>query len=110
MRTILKNMIEHALEGHVQIIETDDGLAAIKLCKQEKPDCVLMDIQLKGMDGLAATKQITQSNKQIKVMIVTMYDEEAYRKAAVEAGAHSYVLKENMYNIPLILRQFFLNR
>ena len=61
-----------------------------------QPDIVLMDVRMPRMDGLAATRQIREFHPGARVVIVTDYDDEDLRKAAMEAGARGYVLKQNL--------------
>ncbi|MBP1931034.1 response regulator transcription factor [Ammoniphilus resinae] len=75
------------------IAEADDGDQAVEQALQLKPDIILMDLVMKRMDGIEATKQIMEVNPQAKIIIVTSFldDEKVY--PALEAGATSYILK-----------------
>lgn len=75
------------------IAEADDGGEAVKLALELKPDIILMDLIMKEMDGIEATKQIIEQWPDAKVIIVTSFldDEKVY--PALEAGATSYMLK-----------------
>lgn len=88
-----------------KIVECDDGNAAITLYKKIKPDWVLMDLNLKTTDGIAATASITASDPSAKVLIVTDYGDSLFRKAAKEAGAANFILKENLFDIDTIIRK-----
>ncbi|WLV25306.1 response regulator transcription factor [Aciduricibacillus chroicocephali] len=73
--------------------EADDGGPAVKLALELKPDIILMDLVMKQMDGIEATRQIIESWPEAKIIIVTSFidDEKVY--PALEAGAVSYMLK-----------------
>lgn len=75
------------------VAEADDGGAAIRLALELKPDIILMDLVMKEMDGIEATKQIMEQWPEAKIIIVTSFldDEKVY--PALEAGATSYMLK-----------------
>ncbi|WP_068672868.1 response regulator transcription factor [Oceanobacillus sp. Castelsardo] len=75
------------------VAEADDGAPAVKLALELKPDIILMDLVMKEMDGIEATKQIIQAWPDAKIIIVTSFldDEKVY--PALEAGATSYMLK-----------------
>ncbi|WP_174496900.1 response regulator transcription factor [Salirhabdus euzebyi] len=80
------------------VAEADDGGQAVKLALELKPDIILMDLVMKEMDGIEATKQILQSWPEAKIIIVTSFldDEKVY--PALEAGATSYMLKTSKAN------------
>ena len=88
-----------------EIRECADGAQAFASYQQFHPDLVLMDIEMKGMDGITATRQITTAFPAARVIIVTVYGEEPLRVAAREAGACGYVLKENL----LVIREMIGN-
>lgn len=75
------------------IAEADDGLPAVKLALELRPNIILMDLVMKEMDGIEATRQIIESWPEAKIIIVTSFidDEKVY--PALEAGAVSYMLK-----------------
>jgi DNA-binding NarL/FixJ family response regulator len=66
---------------------------AIELAKQLYPDVVLMDINLPDLDGLSATAQILQISPIIAVVIMSVQDEESYKKRALQAGAFAFLVK-----------------
>ncbi|MBC8264394.1 MAG: response regulator transcription factor [Anaerolineales bacterium] len=73
--------------------EAVDGAEAVERALELKPDVVLMDITMGGMSGLAATREIKDRIPQIKVLVLTMHDDEEYLRQMLEAGATGYVLK-----------------
>src|SRR5690554_6953338 len=75
------------------VAEGDDGTVAVDLALKLKPDIILMDLVMKEMDGIEATKRIVEKWPEAKIIIVTSFldDEKVY--PALEAGATSYMLK-----------------
>ena len=82
-----------------EICECGDGGEAISLNAAELPDWVLMDVDLKEVNGITATRQIIIHHPEAKVVMVTNYNDREIRKAAAEAGACGYVLKENLLEL-----------
>lgn len=86
-----------------RIYECADGSEALALYRKYLPDWVLMDIQMKEMDGITATRQIIAAYPKAHIMMVTDYNEDELRQAAHEAGACRYVVKDNLLSISEIL-------
>ncbi len=102
MRQLLKKLLGDLAET---IIECEDGAQALEAYRLCQPDWVLMDIRLKEMDGLAATRQINAAFPEAKIVIVTSYDDNRLRVAANNAGACGYVHKDNLLELRQILVQ-----
>ncbi len=102
-RTV-RSLVRRALmDITVDIWECADGSDALAAYTYHRPDVVLMDIHMPGLDGLAATRRIRRFNPAAKVVMVTDYDGEDLKEAAHEAGACGYVLKQNlMALVPLL--------
>src|SRR5215212_9158691 len=73
--------------------EASDGREALKLCRNLRPDLVLMDVGMPRMDGLAATRAIKQEFPDTVVLILTSYEDPDYLFEAIKAGAAGYILK-----------------
>jgi DNA-binding NarL/FixJ family response regulator len=73
--------------------EARTGLEAIDQCKELKPDVVVMDLSMPDLGGLEATAEILKAEPQIKILILSMYSNEAYVRKAFELGAKGYILK-----------------
>lgn len=83
-----------AMDAVEVVAEAGDGLEAVKLAAAERPDVVLMDIAMRGINGLEAAAQIGQHNPEIKVIILSMHDSAEYVDQALRAGVSGYVLKD----------------
>jgi DNA-binding NarL/FixJ family response regulator len=80
---------------HIRVIgEASDGATAVALAERRKPDVVIMDVRMPGMDGLEATKQITEQSPEAAVLIFTAYSERSLLSRGLESGAKGYILKE----------------
>jgi DNA-binding NarL/FixJ family response regulator len=74
--------------------EAVDGAAAVSLAAQLEPDVILMDIRMPGLDGIAATRQLTESASRSKIIILTTYELDEYLFDALQAGASGFLLKD----------------
>jgi DNA-binding NarL/FixJ family response regulator len=80
---------------HIRVIgEAADGASAVELVQRRKPDVVIMDVRMPGMDGLEATKILTDTVPDSKVLIFTAYSEKSLLSRGLESGAKGYILKE----------------
>jgi two-component system, NarL family, response regulator LiaR len=73
--------------------EAENGTEAVALCEQLRPDVVLMDLKMPQMDGVTATRLITERFPEIRVIALTSFQEEGLVQRALQAGAISYLLK-----------------
>jgi CheY-like chemotaxis protein len=93
----IRRMIKRFIRDQVdQFVECEDGSQAFASYKQHSPDLVLMDIKMKSVDGLKATKQIKTAFPDAWVVVVSQWDSPELRKRALEAGASSYITKTNL--------------
>lgn len=84
-------------EDDIEVVgEAADGHAAVSACRELKPDVVLMDIRMPGMDGLEATQVITGEAQlaAVKVVILTTFDLDDYVYGALRAGATGFLVKD----------------
>ncbi len=80
---------------HVRVIgEASDGAGAVALVERRRPQVVIMDVRMPGMDGLEATKQIIEKVPETAVLIFTAYSERSLLGRGLESGAKGYILKE----------------
>ncbi|MGD8794920.1 MAG: response regulator transcription factor [Anaerolineae bacterium] len=88
----LKALLQSAPDTEV-VGEAATGKEAVGLAAECQPDVILMDLQMPGLDGIEATRRIIQASPQIKVLMVTMFEDDQSVFAAMRAGARGYVLK-----------------
>jgi DNA-binding NarL/FixJ family response regulator len=80
---------------HIRVVgEAADGNAAIDMAERRKPNVVIMDVRMPGMDGLDATKELTAREPNMAVLIFTAYSERSLLARGLESGAKGYILKE----------------
>ena len=94
--TLVRQGFRRILEddpGITVVGEARTGLEAIEQCKELKPDIVVMDLSMPELGGLEATAEVLKANPQIKILILSMYSNEAYVRKAFELGAKGYILK-----------------
>jgi DNA-binding NarL/FixJ family response regulator len=83
-----------APEPDIQVVgEAGDGHEAIEMAIALEPDVVLMDVRLAGMNGLSATRQIRDRLPEVCIIILSRFDLQEYRDAALASGACGYVVK-----------------
>lgn len=83
------------LEDDLEVVgEAADGAEAVRAAAELRPDVCLIDIQMPGTDGLAATEQIVAANSATKVLIVTTFARPGYLRSALAAGASGFVVKD----------------
>ena len=79
----------------IQVVgEASDGLEAVEKVRELHPQMVLMDLRMPNLDGLEATRRIKQEFPETSVVVLTMYDNDAFVVDAVQAGAGGYLLKD----------------
>ena len=94
MRHGLRTALEQEPDMEV-VAEAADGMEAIELCREHKPQVVLMDINMPGISGSEATQRIMAELPQTKVLALTMHDQDRYVRGMLEAGAVGYLLKNS---------------
>lgn len=80
-------------EGIAVVGEAATGEEVIDLAEHVQPDVILMDLTMPGLNGIEATRRILDSQPQIGIVVLTMYDDDASAFAAMRAGARGYLLK-----------------
>jgi len=80
--------------GDIQVVaEAGDGAEALRLAQQLEPDIVVMDINMPKVTGVEATRRIKQHLPEVKVLVLTAYDDPPYIRALLQSGADGYILK-----------------
>ena len=94
-RRLIKGMFSR--EPEIDVIgEAENGQEAILKARELRPDLVLMDVRMPGMNGLEATRLLKNEMPGLKVIMLSIYDMDEYREAAKAAGADDYILKKHM--------------
>ena len=96
---ILRAGIRVVIDGYedLELIgEVSDGLAAVEQAAKLKPDIVIMDIGIPGLNGIEATRQITEKNDDIRVLVLSGYADKEFVLDMFKAGARGYVIKDCM--------------
>lgn len=89
LTTILNN------DPLIQVVATaNDGLEAIRLVEELLPDLVLMDLKMPELNGIQATQRIRQRFPQVRVLVLTTYDDDEWLFDAIRSGASGYLLKD----------------
>ena len=93
-RAGLARLLEESPELDV-VGEAKDGQQAVEMVRRLRPDVVLMDLKMPGVDGVEATRKITAEHPEVKVLVLTTFDVDSYVLQALRVGASGYVLKES---------------
>ena len=93
VRAALKPILERMMLDVVG--EAADGFEGVDVVLRTKPDVVLMDVRMPGMNGFEATKEIKAAMPNVQVVFFTAYEEPAPTQAAADAGAYAYLLKDS---------------
>ena len=96
MREMAKAYLE-SMAGEVR--ECGDGVEAFAAYADFLPDLVLMDWEMKQMDGLSATREIIEGFPTARILMFTQFDDSELEKAAIEAGAVGFILKDDMASL-----------
>jgi len=83
------------LEKDFQVVgSAQDGFEAMELAVQKQPDLILMDLKMPGMNGIEATREICKKHPNMKILVLTTYDDDEWVFDAIRAGASGYLLKD----------------
>jgi two-component system response regulator AtoC len=96
--------VRHLIAGVVkafarEILECTGGSGALAIYRAQRPDLVLMDIEMPDLDGIQATKLICSEDPGARVVMLTAYDDGHLRQSALKAGAFAYLTKDNLANL-----------
>jgi CheY-like chemotaxis protein len=97
----IRRILRRILAGTATAIwECADGAEALAAYEEHRPDIVLMDLRMPDVDGLTATRQIRGYDPSARIIVVTDYQDDDMRAAALDAGAREYVLKHEISGLP----------
>ena len=100
MRRAIRSLVGDLCEA---AFEACDGAGALEACRACRPDWVLMDVRMVGMDGISATRLLKAAFPETNVLIMTSYDDPGVREAAAAAGAYAFVLKDDLLALRRLL-------
>ncbi len=104
MRRLLRRIVSGTPEGTNEIIECFDGDEAVEQFSFHNPDVVLMDIQLKTMNGFDAAEKILHDEPNAKIFFVTSYDTPEFRARAAVVKAKGFISKKNLSELNHIIQ------
>mgnify|MGYP001134390993 CR=1 FL=1 len=95
--TIVREGLRPLLEGKgIEVVgEVGNGLDAVRLAKERKPDLVIMDLMLPRLSGIEATRRIRKILPNVKIIMLTIHDEPPFVFKSLEAGANGFLVKES---------------
>ena len=82
-----------ATEVNVSILEAESSQEALEVCRRERPDLIILDLNLPGSSGLELLRQLVQVDKAVKILVLSMHSEPVYAARALQAGARGYISK-----------------
>ena len=100
MRRLLMSTLENLAS---EFVECADGAAAVAAWAQHRPDWTVMDLAMKPMDGLQATRLIKARFADARIVILTQHDSAPMRQAALNAGACGFLTKEHLDQVTAML-------
>jgi DNA-binding NarL/FixJ family response regulator len=92
-RTTLRRILEREPDLSV-VAEAGDGVAALAIVEEHKPDVVLIDVRLPKMDGLEATRAISSKHPRTRVIVLSLFTDDGTKVTALEAGACHFLCKD----------------
>jgi DNA-binding NarL/FixJ family response regulator len=96
VRQGLKRLLA-TMPGLSVVGEASTGVEAVAMANDLRPDVVIMDLQMPGLDGIDATRQLKKALPGVKVAVLSMHSDRQWVRRAIDAGAGAYVLKENAF-------------
>ena len=100
VRALMRELVAEGADLHV-VGEAADGAEAMRLAPELRPDIMLLDLVMPRVNGLEVLRWIKAERPEIKVIIVTVHAEDAYRQAAEASGADAFLLKKTLGTVLL---------
>ena len=104
VRRVIRYLVRSPETSIQECVDASDAIAAYVTCH---PDFVVMDIGMQNLDGIATCRQIKAIDPAARIVIVSDYDDASLRESARDAGACGYVIKDNLIELPGLLKRFF---
>ena len=96
VRDGLRSLLERQPDMEV-VAEADNGRAALQHAKELSPDVVIMDIGMRELNGIDATRQLVKMSPKVKVLALSMYSDKRFIRGMLKAGASGYMLKDSAF-------------
>ena len=96
-RRLIKRLLEEE-EDLCVVGEAGSGLDAVRMVAALKPDILITDLSMPGLDGIEVTRRVRESSPQTRVIVLSMWDPGKYAEAAKKAGAVAYIVKDSAIN------------
>ena len=100
MRTTIRQLISTAGDQVIECATADEALAQLT---EFKPDCVTMDVSMPGGCAFKAMRAIREAHPPVRMICVTSHDQPDFRRAAFDAGASGFVVKDNLSDLYLLV-------
>jgi len=95
IRSGLRSLLQQQ-EGFQVVGEAGDGRVAVEVVEKTRPNVIVMDLTMPGLNGIEAARQITSRNLGAAIVVLTMHSDEGYVLRALKAGVRGYLLKESL--------------
>ena len=93
-RLLIRHILASASDTTSLVGEAADGQEALAIVLRERPDIVITDLMMPGLDGVELTRRIRRERPQTKIILISSYTEDAYRLMASDSGADAFVSKQ----------------
>lgn len=93
MRLGIRNLLSRSQKIHV-LAEAGSGKEAIRLVDQLKPDVLLLDMEMPGMDGVEVARHLRNAESPVRILVLSAYDDKQYILSVLEQGAAGYITKD----------------
>jgi len=97
VRAGIRALLERSQGDHKIVGEAGDGNAAVRLAKEMRPDVVLLDVTMPELNGIETARLISDASPRSRCIMLSMHADPGYVRAAIDAGAFGYVLKESVF-------------